>query len=243
MNVLAIGNSFSEDATRYLHDIARAGGSELEVVNLYISGCSLERHYRNMLGNKKEYGLQCNGHKTGFLVTLEETLLSRQWDVITLQQASHFSFSQDSYTPYLEALADYVRGCSPKAKLLIHQTWAYEDGSDRLYNRAGYDTAANMFADIHAASEKAVALVDADGLIPSGELMMKLLSSGIPKVHRDTYHASYGLGRYALGLLWYRILTGNAVAENAFGDFDAPVTEEERQIVKACVDAFQPLNL
>lgn len=243
MNVLAIGNSFSEDATRYLHDIARAGGSELEVVNLYISGCSLERHYRNMLGNKKEYGLQCNGHKTFFLVTLEDALLSRPWDVITLQQASHFSPFKDSYTPYLEALADYVRDCAPKAKLLIHQTWAYEDGSDRLYNKAGYDTAAHMLADILSAYEQAADLVNADGIIPSGELMMKLLSSGIPKVHRDTYHASYGLGRYALGLLWYRMLTGNTAAENAFRDFDAPVTAQEQQIVKSCVDAFQPLNL
>ena len=115
-----------------------------------------------MLGDKKEYGLQCNGHKTGFLVTLEEALLSRPWDVITLQQASHFSFSKDSYTPYLEALADYVRDCAPKAKLLIHQTWAYEDGSARLHDKVGYDTAAHMFADIHAAYQQAVAMVDAE---------------------------------------------------------------------------------
>ena len=48
LQVLAIGNSFSGDATRYLHGIAEADGVGLEVTNLFIGGCSLERHCRNM---------------------------------------------------------------------------------------------------------------------------------------------------------------------------------------------------
>ena len=60
MNILAIGNSFSQDATRYLHGIARADGVTLEVVNLYIGGCSLERHYRNMMADTRAYELQYN---------------------------------------------------------------------------------------------------------------------------------------------------------------------------------------
>ena len=55
MRILTIGNSFSEDATRYLSQIAKAQGVNFEVVNLMIGGCSLERHYRNMLDDKKDY--------------------------------------------------------------------------------------------------------------------------------------------------------------------------------------------
>lgn len=40
MNILAIGNSFSQDATRYVHQIARAAGENLTVVQL------LYRQYR-----------------------------------------------------------------------------------------------------------------------------------------------------------------------------------------------------
>jgi hypothetical protein len=65
-----------------------------------------------------------------------------------------------------------------------------------------------------------------------------MLENGIPKIHRDTFHASKGLGRYALGLLWYRMLTGNRVADNTFRDFDEPISEEEILIAKSCVDAF-----
>ncbi len=55
ISILAIGNSFSNDATYYLNDILEASGVENRVVNLYIGGCSLERHWQNIEGNKREY--------------------------------------------------------------------------------------------------------------------------------------------------------------------------------------------
>ena len=55
-------------------------------------------------------------------------------------------------------------------------------------------------------------------------------------MHRDTYHSSKGLGRYALALLWYGVLFGRSVAENTFCDFDESVSEEEIVTVKSCVD-------
>ncbi len=58
MNILAIGNSFSEDATRYLHGIARARGETLYVANLYIGGCSFEKHFRNFHSEGRVYELQ-----------------------------------------------------------------------------------------------------------------------------------------------------------------------------------------
>lgn len=238
MNVLAIGNSFSQDATRYLHDIAAADGVTLHVANLYIGGCSLERHYRNMLSGERAYELQYDGHLTGFHVSLQEALLNRAWDVVTLQQASPYSMDEDSYFPYIAKLYAYVKKCVPKAKILIHQTWAYEDGSDRLYNVAHFDTAAEMFAATERAYAYAHEVLGTDGIIPSGKLFRSLLDNGIEKVHRDTYHASRGLGRYALGLLWYRILTGNSVCENDFHHFDEPILEEHIRIAKECVDSL-----
>ena len=55
INILAIGNSFSQDATHYLHQIAGADGVETKVVNLYIGGCSLERHWANVQSGAKDY--------------------------------------------------------------------------------------------------------------------------------------------------------------------------------------------
>ncbi len=236
MKILAIGNSFSQDATRYLYGIARADGVSLEVVNLYIGGCSLERHYRNMLSGERAYALEVNGHKTGFSVSLDEALLNRQWDVVTLQQASHVSADKDSYTPYIEALVGYVRECQPKAKVFVHQTWAYEKESVRLKEVAKFETPADMMTAVRNAYKNAAELINADGIIPSGDVLEKMLDSGIEKIHRDTFHASYGPGRYALALTWYRALTGNDVKDNAFCDFDEEVASSQMQIAKACVE-------
>lgn len=241
MRVLCIGNSFSEDAARYIHGIARCDGEAIQVTNLYIGGCTLERHYRNMLSEKPAYEIQHNGSGTGFFVSLKDALLSRNWDVITLQQASGDSGRPNSYDIFARELSAYVRRCCPNAKLVVHQTWAYEDGSERLFKVAGYQTAAQMFADIETAYEKMSQAVDAAGIIPSGKLFRKLLESGIEKVHRDTYHADLGLGRYALGLLWYRMLTGRSVAGNTFRDFDVPISAENVEIIKTVVDSFKPL--
>ena len=53
IKILAIGNSFSQDATRYLHQFASAAGIDTKVVNLYIGGCPLERHWKNIENDEK----------------------------------------------------------------------------------------------------------------------------------------------------------------------------------------------
>lgn len=235
MNLLSIGNSFSQDAQRYLSRIAGAGGVALNTFNLYIGGCSLSRHYRNMLSEEREYTLEMNGVSTGFKVSLKEALLNRDWDVVTVQQVSQQSPYYDMYQPYLDALVEYVRKCVPGAKIALHQTWAYERDSRRLTEELKYTDYKDMLADIIKANEKAALAVRADYLIPSGEVFGALLENGIEKVHRDTFHASYGLGRYAIGLTWFRFLTGKDIAQNTFDSFDEEVSAAEIAIAKKCV--------
>ena len=234
MNILSIGNSFSQDAQRYLSRVAKSEGIDMNTFNLYIGGCSLATHFQNMHSEDRAYELQMNGESTGFYVSIKEALLNREWDVITLQQASHFSPDYNTYQPYLDKLAEYVRMYAPKAKIAIHQTWGYEDGSKRL-DSMGYNSQADMFADVESAYNLAAASIKADYLIPSGKLMSKLVESGVEKVHRDTFHASLGLARYAIGLLWFRILTGRNVEFNNFCDFDEDVSFDLTELAKRCV--------
>jgi hypothetical protein len=58
--ILSIGNSFSQDAQRYLHKTAKNEGVDTKCVNLYIGGCSLKRHYINILENNAEYDFEFN---------------------------------------------------------------------------------------------------------------------------------------------------------------------------------------
>ncbi len=115
MNILSIGNSFSQDAQRYLHQVAKSVDEDITAVNLFIGGCSLFTHFANISNDAKLYELQYNGEKTGFKVTVKEALLSREWDYITIQQASHYSYDYETYQPYANSLVEYIKMYAPKA--------------------------------------------------------------------------------------------------------------------------------
>ncbi|HEY5563009.1 MAG TPA: DUF4886 domain-containing protein [Clostridiaceae bacterium] len=74
VKILAIGNSFSQDATHYLHQIAMAGGIDTKVVNLYIGGCSIERHWQNIEQNAKLYLYERDGKSTRKYVSIKDAL-------------------------------------------------------------------------------------------------------------------------------------------------------------------------
>lgn len=241
MYILSIGNSFSEDATTYLHDLAKHSGQNIVSANLVIGGCPLEKHFRNMHSEARAYALHFNGDATGFSVSIKEALLCRSWDVVTIQQASHFSAIPETYTPYIEQLAAYIRTLCPKAKFVIHQTWAYEEGSARLFNTAKFESAKAMYDAVVNAYNTAVKLTNADGLIPSGDVMYRLSQCGIGPVHRDTFHAAFGVGRYALAMTWLRYLTGVDVSDNTFTETKEPLTEEQIAAVKRIVNEITPM--
>lgn len=227
--ILAISNSFGVDANRYLYGIARAAGEKLKIVTLYIGGCSLYRHYRNMLSGERAYEMYFNGVATGFHVSLDEALLSDEWDVVTLQQSSPQSGDYGSYEPFLSELLAYVKKYAPKAKQYIHKTWAYS--GDEAYAKkrlsAGFDSREEMLEAVDATYTKAINKIKVDGVIPSFEVMKDLYSEIGEKTYRDGFHASLGVGRYALGCVWFEVLFGKEVIGNTYRDFDVEVSEEE----------------
>ncbi|MBQ3506513.1 MAG: DUF4886 domain-containing protein [Clostridia bacterium] len=236
MKILSIGNSFSDDAQHYLHSLAKHDGVQIKTVNLYIGGCTLRTHYLNMLDDAQRYPFWFNGEATGLSVSIRQALISDDWDIITLQQASHQSFDFATYTPYLEELAKYVKKYCPHAKLYIHETWGYENGSKRLES-VRYESMSAMFADVKTSYQKAAKAICADGVLPSGTALMTAAENGLVHTHRDGLHLSYGAGRYLAALTWYKTLTGNDITNNDFNDFDEPVSDEERKIVIAAVQA------
>lgn len=104
MKILSIGNSFSQDAQKYLRRLAQNDGVELKTVNLYLGGCSLRTHYLNALENRFNYVFEFNGENTGIEVSMSQVLSSDDWDIITLQQASRDSTKYETYYPYLKSL-------------------------------------------------------------------------------------------------------------------------------------------
>ena len=231
MNILSIGNSFSADSQRYLHNIAKSAGENITCVNIFIGGCSLHTHFANINNDSDSYLLEYNGERTGFKVSVKEALLSREWDYVTIQQVSHLSFNYDTYQPYANKLVEYVRTYAPKAKILVHQTWGYETNSKNILER-GFQKYDDMFAVVKNSYEKLAEEIKADGIIPCGQAMSNMLKNGLEKVHRDGFHADLGHGRFALALTWFEFLTGKDCRDVTFNDFDVEVSDKEIEIAK-----------
>lgn len=127
----------------YLDELAKAAGIRLIVGNLYIGGCSLERHWENVSKGLPAYdyrknceGVQSNTPKTSLLSALQD----EPWDYITVQQVSQNSGLYDTYYPFMPSLLQYLRthATNPGVRFAIHQVWAYACDSNHS-GFANYD--------------------------------------------------------------------------------------------------------
>ena len=229
LRVLAIGNSFSWNAVEQnLSAIALADGKCAIIGNMYIGGCSLERHWNNAQTDNTDYSYrkinQYDVKTTKKGVTLAQALADEPWDIVTFQQASHYSGFPETYEPFLTELIAYVQARVPGAKLYWHQTWAYARTSHhKAFPNYGSDQD-KMYSMIMEVSSKAS---KEHGLpvIPCGTTMQNLRGTFVgDNVTKDGFHLN-PLGCYAAACTWYQVLFGESVVGNAFRP--QYVTEEE----------------
>lgn len=147
LSVLAIGNSYSGNATSYLKTIAAAAGDEVVLGLAVTAGAPLDRHARRVKLDRDDPSHPL-GHPyparylPGYPATdgdpekisLRDALTYRDWDVVTIQQASYKSFKSETLEPYATELIALIRETNPDARILIHQTWAYRIDANRLAN-------------------------------------------------------------------------------------------------------------
>lgn len=242
MKVLSIGNSFSQDSHKWLHRLAEKNGIDVETVNLYVGGCSLERHWNNVMTNNPEYALESNGSRAERYVSIDEALGMMKWDVVTLQQASPLSGRPQSYFPYLKNLADLIRERQPEAKICFVQTWSYEidreSSSFNAYNRDQKE----MFRRIADASEMASKVIDAP-IIPVGEVIQRIretvpafdYQNGGMSLNRDGFHLTLDYGRFAAAATWFCKLTDSRIKLDEFEDFDMSIINAIVEVVEDIV--------
>ncbi len=170
VRLLTVGNSFSQNATRYLGDLAAADGNVLVHRAASMGGATMSQHWA-----KVEFHERDPADPRGLYSTrrgLREELTSGPWDYVTLQQASMRSHELPSYRPYAIRLRDYIRKLAPKAEVLVHQTWAYRRDDPRFTKPSGASgepaTQEAMYTGLTAAYEAIAAELGAR-IIPVGD--------------------------------------------------------------------------
>jgi hypothetical protein len=215
IKILAIGNSFSIDAMEYLWHILRAGGvEEVTLGNLYIPGCSVTLHADNILNDAHTYIYFKNTdgiwHQSPEF-SLADGLSDEEWDIITLQQASHDSGLPETYERQGEVI-DYVmtHKRNPDAVMYWHMTWAYQSDSDHwAFPRYDCDQTTMYNAILNAVESEILPNPAYGGVIPSGVAIQNLRATPVgDTVTRDGFHMSESHGRYAAALTWALALCG-----------------------------------
>ena len=158
LKVLMIGNSFSICNLWQMPQVAESMGKKLDIVSLYIGGCSLERHWNNVVAAStnatfKPYRFDRITYGKHVVekgaVNIPDALAMDKWDVVTLQQASHFSWDPATYHPWGDNLVAKIRELAPQAKIVVQETWSYPPWDKRL-RKFGFDQV-EMYARLHDA--------------------------------------------------------------------------------------------
>ena len=223
LRVLAIGNSFSQDAVeQYLHELAVASGKPMIIGNMFIGGAPLSRHWKNAQGNKAAYSYR-KIDVEGVKVTREEVsiltaLQDEPWDYISLQQASPLSGKVDSYRLPLRALHQYIDSATAgKAKHIWHQTWAYAANSTHKGFANYNNDQQTMYQAIMEASANARELVRIDLLVPCGTAIQNARTSFIgDSLTRDGFHLDLHIGRFIAACTWFEALFGEQAPVNRY---------------------------
>lgn len=243
--VLAIGNSFSQDANKYLQKLADSAGADIKFYNLFIGGCSFERHWHNIEDDQPDYILEMNGEGVG-RIGLKAALAVNEYDYITIQQVSGLSGIEESYHPYADNLVKYITNVQPRAEIVIHQTWAYQTGSthsdfprydcntEKMFNalKKAYDALSVEMGKL-TPSKKPLRI------IPNGQIFQyaraeEMYADDKICLNRDGFHANLIHGRYMLAASWFEAFTGMDISEAKY--MPEGMTEEEAKVLWKCVN-------
>ena len=220
LKVLAIGNSFTQDACEQnLADIAAGEGITMVIGNLYIGSCTVERHCGNARADAPAYSYRkiTGGKRTEQNgVRLSEALADEQWDVVVFQQGKGGYGFPETFDPWMGELKAYVRERVPqKARFLYQESWAAPYGSlHPLFEKYG-NNQITMYEAIFATTAEICPKYGLES-IPTATTLQNLRTSEVlDDVSRDGWHLNY-IGRYAVACTWFEVITGKSVIGSVY---------------------------
>jgi hypothetical protein len=239
LKILAIGNSFTEDATQFLPSILCAAHVKHVIIGRLLGGgLSLQNHWEFYSKDSAAYVFQKSDsskfcwNKVENNYSITKALASENWDIIVLQQVSYMAGKYESYQPYLNNLVKTLHNIStnPKVCLAWQMTWAYAKNSTSP-NFAYYNNdQLTMYNAITNATQQMVKGSGIDVIIPSGTTIQNLrntsLKNSTSDLTRDGIHSNLVVGRYALACTWYLSLIKPCLSSYTIEGYEYRPTED-----------------
>jgi len=243
MKILFIGNSFSEDTSRYLAEIGLAAGEkEMTVANLYVGGCPIERHHLHLSEDLPAYRYSKNDGG-GWQITpdfkISRAVEDEFWDVIAIQHGSkNARYTDPDCYQHLASLVQKVKSFAKKTpRIVFNMTWVGEKDY-RHHELVHFDgDAFQMYRGICRITEDLVQKTPGiDQVTPTGTAVQNARNTPLAsRLSRDGYHLSLDLGRYLGGMAFYYALTKKKAVVIPWAPEN--VTEEDKKWIVCAVNA------
>lgn len=259
LNILFIGNSFTQDATEHLPAMLTASGiTSVDMTRLYHGGYTLPEYNTNFSKNNICAERTATAGSTAWSdnETLNDspaTAIGRKvWDVVVIQEHTGRTEGWEypgTLAPAVYGLLDKIYKLQPDHRptviYLLAQT--YSTGSTVLSTSFNNNRAV-MFRTITSVAKNLMADTGIDMVISSAAMIENLRTSSLIgdnslQFTRDTYHLDFGISRYAAACAVFEtIITptlGNRVADCPYR-YDESSTEANKYTTPV-TDANAPI--
>ncbi len=253
LRILDIGNSYTDDATAMLAQVAEACGVDVSTVGIYTAvrgwgsfkswlDCYNDKddqayHTHKICGDLKA-NVRIGSFEAGKGEAFREILEKNVWDVIILHQVSAYApyYSEwfgYSYGGYLPEFLSLIKACQPQALIgfyVVHSYWSGFASNTERSSRARWQLAANSIDNL--ANDGLCDIV-----IPYGTAIENLRASSLNNEYdltRDGTHLELGLARYAAACCYYESILAPRYGVSMQGQsfhWDGPQMESAYPIV------------
>ena len=202
LRILAIGNSFTSDATAFLDALVKASGIDEGRICLYMvteGGASFDTWIDNYR-DEKPLNLQHVAGKVRMAVkgTLAQ-LLNQQWEVIVVQQVSNLSYVWSSYAS-LKQYVELITSSCPNSNVCL----AFQLLWSHTVLEMPYVLQGNI-----ACYKKMSQRYGIDVIIPTGTAIQLARDTRLndkDNMTRDNWHLNQGVASYIASCTWFEAL-------------------------------------
>ena len=249
IKLLIFGNSYGNDASYYLDRMLRCGGYEdITIGHVGESSMAINDHYHNIdddptndyIYNDHPFSVHyktVNGKKVDLPADYKAIVADEDWDYVLFYQGpnSAATLTEREYYSECDRFISALREnmTNPEGKIIYYMTWAHNvSDTTALYNGI-----------VNITREVITDHPEIDGVLPAATLIQNLRTSYLidgkaGDITRDWGHLNYGVGRYAMAMLWYVYLTGGSADDIDF----MPTLESEYKGNPEYADIFTDVD-
>lgn len=204
LRILAIGNSFTDDAMQYMDDMVQLSGIDYDRIAIYVltEGSSSFDVWINKDYESSVFKLRrmTGGAPMKSKGSLHE-MLAQNWDVIVIQQVSDLSYKWNTFSSLREYEEKLLASCTNPSVCLAYQLVWSHSAKEMPYVLEG-----NI-----ACCKKMMKRHGIDVVIPTGVAIQNARNTTLNDdmyLTRDKWHLNTGIARYIATATWFeRMIT------------------------------------